>query len=318
MMLSLKPSKDDKKSRIVALINPSKDKDSKQRFNEIYLVEDDEDLEPIETTDANKRKIFRQFLDLNKKLRLSDIDTLVKAYDKSEIPPNRLERVMTDGLKFLEQSLRSYIDYGKTTELFPVVEFTKEPSYRMFISGLSGSGKSTFISQFIKFNPPKKEGKVFLFSPISDDPSLKNIKKLIQINLHDFEKEVGRSVEIDDFPENSICLFDDVETFKKGVKEPYLELRDMLLERGRHLGVSTITVSHNPCGGNLTKASLRESQYFLLFPSTNKMDCQKVLKIYGGLDNREIQQILNQKSRWCFFKKSVPRYAVFEHSVIAF
>jgi hypothetical protein len=321
MMLSLNEPKSEGKGAnkplgAIALVNPSKDKNTRQKFNEIYLVEDDDDLEPIETTDGNKRKIFKSFLDtFHKKLRLSEVDELMKAYDKSEIPKNKLERVMVDGLKFITESQKKFLDYGKETHLFPVIH---DPSYRMFISGLSGSGKSTFICNFLKYNPPKKGSNVYLFSPVRDDPSLKSVKKLIQINIKDFEADVGREIEVDDFTEGSIAIFDDVETFKKGVKEPYLELRDALLERGRHVGCSTITVSHNPCGGNLTKASLRESQYFLLFPSTNKMDANKVLKNYCGFSSNEINQILAQKSRWAFIKKSIPRYCICEHSVLSF
>lgn len=320
MMLSLISPKDEKKVNVIALINPNpfgkKEKETSQRYNEIFLCDDDGNTDPIETTEQNKRKIFKSYLDtFCKKVRLSEIDQLLKAYDNHEVPKNRLDRVYIDAQKFLQNSQKTFIDYGKETHLFPVIN---EPSFRMFISGLSGAGKSTFICNFLKYNPPKKGANVYLFSPVKDDPSLKSVKKLIQINILDFEADVERQIEVDDFQEGSICLFDDVETYKKGVKEPYLELRDALLERGRHLNISTITVSHNPCGGNITKASLRESQYYVLFPSTNKTDCQKVLKNYAGFSQTEITQILNQKSRWAFIKKSIPRYAVFEHSVVVF
>ena len=303
----------DKSSRLIALINPDTDKFEKQKYKEIYLTEGES--MPIETTDENKRKIFSKFLDLNKKLRLSEIENLMKAYDGKESVDGKLERVLVDGKNFVNESLKKYIDYGSEVNLFPVI---KDPSYRLFVSGLSGSGKSTMIASFIKHNPPRKGAGVFLFSPVTDDPSLKPIKNLIQINIDAFEEEIEREIEIEDFPEGSICIFDDIETFKKGERNKYLELRDTIAERGRHQNLNLITVTHNATAGEITKVSIRESQYWLTFPQYNKRDASTLFKNYGGFSKSQIDQILSQKSRWCLLRKAIPQYAVFQHSVISF
>ena len=136
-----------------------------------------------------------------------------------------------------------------------------------------------------------------------------------------FETMKGKDLEIEDIPDGSVVVFDDLESFPKNIRKKYMDLRDTFLERGRghsegQKGISTITVSHNARNGNATKASIRESQYWVLFPTANKVDVKNLFKLYGGLDTKDIDLLMNQKSRWCFFKKSIPQYAIGEHSIV--
>jgi hypothetical protein len=284
--------------------------DNKKKF--IYL-KDDKGQEPeIDTTDSHKLKLFEKFLEADKKLTPSQIKELSHCYSTSSEPPSKLERKYRDASLEVENSLKSELIFDQATSIFPIVD---EPSYRMFVSGLSGSGKSTFISNFIKHNKPEA---VFLFSPIKQDKALDSIKNLIRLDLEEFFEETGREIEPEDIPRGSTVIFDDVESFKKSIAKAYLEFRDILLERGRHLDISTICVSHNATAGNLTKVSIREAQYWVLFPKFNSRDAKNILKLYGGLDTKQIGKILDMKSRWVMYKKTVPKYAVGEHAVVAF
>ena len=91
----------------------------------------------------------------------------------------------------------------------------------------------------------------------------------------------------------------------------------MLLERGRHRNISTLCVSHNATNGNITKVPIRESQYWVLFPKFNARDTKNLLKTYGGSDQKEIDKIMSLKGRGLLFHKSVPRYCIAEHDIIA-
>jgi len=293
--------------RKVAILNEDK-KDC------VYITEEEDDPE-LDTTREHKVEIFKKYLHLDNKLSTSDIKELVSAYEKGVEVDGKLNRKYHNAKDYVTESLKRHLNYGTDTNVFPVIE---EDSYRIFVSGLSGSGKSFFISEFIKHNPVKKGAGVFLFSPVEDDKAMEKIKKLIRVNLDEVEKELKKEFTIDDVPEGSVVIFDDVESFPKKTAKRYLELRDIFLERGRHRSVSTITVSHNATNGNTTKASIRESQYWVLFPKHNARDTRNILKTYGGLEKHQIDEICDMKTRWCFYHKSIPRYAVGQHSIITY
>lgn len=285
----------------------------------IYIdgdIHDSDDKEStIETTKENKERIFKEFLKMDKKLATSDINKLCEAYKRgdSDIDGKLLSRKYEDAVLYVRNSLKKFLDFSKEETLFPIIDDLSKKSARIFISGQSGSGKSYFISEFLKHNKPKKSQGVFLFSPVIDDDSLKGIKNLIQIDLGEFEREFGREFEYEDIPPNSIVIFDDIESSRNA--KQLMIIRDMYLERGRHQNTSVLTISHNPLGSNKTKASIRESQYAVLFPQSNPRDTGALLSKYFGYTKKMIDEVMNSKSRWVFVSKSTPMYWVSQHSV---
>jgi hypothetical protein len=287
------------------------------KTQKIYITEDDDDEKKpeIETTKENLVKIFKKHLSLNKKLNIKEINELTSSYENRElqIENPRLSRTYDNAKRYADNSTKKFLDFGTTETLIPCFS---EDSVRVFTSGLSGSGKSTTISNIIEKNPPKGEGYVFLFSPIKGDKALAKIKRLLEVDLDDFERDMERPFSFEDINEGSICIFDDCETARKDLVPQYYQLMDMVGQRGRHKKISMYSVSHSAMNGNKTKSLIRESQYFLMFCSANKRDCKNLLKTYGGMDTNQIETIMTQKSRWCLFKKSIPQYAVFEHSIM--
>ena len=297
--------------------------------NIVYLKDEDGKEPEIETKDEHKIYMFNNYLELDKKLSHLDIEKLNSCYKRhlrdgsNSEDLGKLSRKYHEAKKYVSDSLKKHLDYSSTKhKLFPIID---EDSFRVFVSGLSGSGKSYFINEFLKYNKPRcKEAGIFLFSPVKEDKAFKGIKNLIHLDLDElFEEMKGKELEVEDIPDGSIVIFDDIESFPKGVAKKYMNLRDIFLERGRghkegQKGISTICVSHNAMNGHSTKISIREAQYWCLFPKFNSRDTKAILKLYGGLENDDITHIMNMKSRWCFYRKSVPKYAVGEHSVISF
>ncbi len=282
----------------------------------IYLKEDKGQPAEIETTPEQRLRMFEKFLKADKKLRQSEIDMMKQKYqgDKVELP-DKFIRKFEDADEFVEKSLKKELDYGFENELFPIVD---DESYRMFVSGLSGSGKSHFLAQFLKHNKPTVEGAgIFLFSPVENDKALSSVKNLIHLNMEEMETKLKREMEIDDIPVGSVVIFDDVESFPKYIAKKYLELRDIIAERGRHRKISLMSVSHNATNGHATKVQIRESQYWVLFPKFNLRDARNLLKIYGGLDKTDIDRIMSMNTRWLLYRKAVPKYAVGQRGVIA-
>ena len=308
-MLTLKKSSD---AKMIAKVRQPEKKDKP-----IYLLEDDSKDSQIKMTPKEMMDHFHKYLKSDKKINISDMKILESAYVQGihvDQIPSKLQRKYGDAIEYVKMCGKKYLEFNES--IYPIIQ---DESYRIYISGLSGSGKSTAVSMFLKHNPPRMKGAgIFLFSPIYDDKALVNIKNLIHIDLLDIEAELKGELQLEHIPPGSVLIFDDVESYDKKIRKLYMDFRDIALERGRHFSISCITVSHNARNGNTTKASIRESQYWILFPKHNSTDAKNILKLYGGLSTSEIQQVIDLKSRWVLYKKSVPKYAVGEHSVLAF
>ena len=296
----------------LAIIDGDKDK-------KIFYKEAKRDDEPeIDTTQEQKEKILKSYFGRNQKLQKKDIDALMQAFRNGEIlEDKKLNKILEQGHDYLTKSLKRYLHFGDETNLMPLIT---DPSFRIFCSGTSGSGKSWFISELVKVNKPRGKGGVFMFSPFEDDTSIK-IKNLIHIKLENYQDEYNKEFELEDLPDGSICIFDDCETYKKQYRDLYLELRDTLMERGRHpapggkYGISTINISHNPLQGVKSKVVLRDSMYYICFPRYNPRDARVLLTTYASLSKDAIDEIMNTDSRWIFVRKSVPRHFIGQHEI---
>ena len=304
-MLSLTPSGGTK----IAVFD--KEKDKPEKF--IYIKEDSRDAKPeIDTTADKKKKIFEEFLHRDKKLRSSEIKSLMTTYEQNSSPPDKLERKYEDGLAFVNTSLKHYLDYPKDVKLHAII--TGQPTYRMLISGLSGSGKTTYLVNFIHYNKPKH---IFLMCPSTDDPAFKKLKpEPVVIDLSTYEKEFDSGpFEIEHIPPDSVVIMDDTDTAKDA--HLYKIVKSQLLERGRKMGISTIVVSHAALGGNVKHAvtQLLECEFYVIFPRSNRAHAERLLKRYVGLSQDKCNLILDIDSRAVMVKKSYPSYFIGEHSV---
>ena len=66
----------------------------------------------------------------------------------------------------------------------------------MFVSGLTGSGKSYYISNLLKHNKPKF---IFIMSPVHNDPAYTALKPTpIHLDILAYEREYDKNFEIED------------------------------------------------------------------------------------------------------------------------
>jgi hypothetical protein len=282
----------------------------------VYIKDNDKKAPPeIDTTDEKKIEIFDFFIERNKKLRKDEIEELKYGFrhhhDTTE--NKKLARIYDDAKEAVSDSLKHYLDFPKTTELHAIIDLKKGESYRMFVSGLSESGKSFYIAQFLKNNKPKH---IFIFSPVKDDPAYAKLKPIpLHLDLSTYAKDFEKEFEIEDIPAGSVVILDDTATDKYA--NLYKEVKYQLLERGRHLEISTIIVNHDAMAGNTkdAKAQLRECQYYVIFPRHNKVHCERLLKSYLGLPKDDIDMICDTDSRAILVKKSYPKYYIGEHTI---
>jgi hypothetical protein len=204
-------------------------------------------------------------------------------------------------------------DSFKSIELKPTQKFQQIPNKNterevLYISAMSGSGKSYYCAEYVKQYKksfPKRD--IFLFSSIDDDKCLDSIKgiKRIKIKSVDF---MNMALEAKDF-ENSCCIFDDVDVLTdKHIKKKVFSILDSLLQTGRHFGATVIFTSHNACSGLQTKVILNEATSITIFPSTSGNKALNYLcDTYIGLDKKQISSLKKIKGRFMTFIRAYPR-----------
>lgn len=296
----------------IAMINNTKEP--------IYITDCDYNSKPeINTTLENKVKIFEKFLRRDTNLMKKDIELLTtyykQGYTEIDTDKPKLNNKYDQALEYVDQSLKRFMNFDSKTFLQPILP---KNHWLCYITGLSGSGKSYYISQLIKNNFPKDQ-LVYLFSPVEGDEAFEDLN-IFQVHLETFEEDFGQPFTIETLKgtkeQPSIVIMDDINTFNnKKVRDMYVDVQNQLLERGRHLNIRTMTVSHNPLAGAFSKAPIRESTFYVLFASSNYRDSKVLLESYTGLSKQEIEEILNLNTRGVIIKKTVPSYYVADHNI---
>lgn len=200
----------------------------------------------------------------------------------------------------------------------------------IYISGCSGSGKSTFAKNMIlelwdimpkqtilkDDRKVKKNCPVFYFSAKDNDKSLDDIRTDEDVFFKvDIESDEFLGLSWNDIENDCICLFDDWNIIKKK-KFHYLHIINLvkeLLELSRSKNIQIIIINHQTMDYHKTRDIIFECDSYVIFPESNPNACQKFLKNYGSLSNSEIDHIMKQdngKFSFCYFHKSLPRYII--------
>ncbi len=184
----------------------------------------------------------------------------------------------------------------------------------VMIAGPSGSGKSTYCKHYIKeYRKIYKKNEAYMFSRVDSDPSLreKDIKRFI-ID----EGLITDPIQTKDL-DNSLVIFDDIDTIPdKRVTEKVRQLRDDILETGRHNNIYTISTSHQLMNYKTTRTLLNESTSVTFFPkSGSSYHIKRFLREYCGLSSKKIIEILNLPSRWVTVSKIYPMFILYETGI---
>lgn len=220
----------------------------------------------------------------------------------------------------------------------PIPYLSKKSKQRsaIFISGVSGSGKSTIAKQLIdgyKSILPKltddkgnkQKYRIIFFTQSPDlDPAFQEIahKKDGSLRPEFIHVVLGK----DPFyyqltPElmkNSIIMFDDYENVDKQTFAFTLNLIKDLLERGRKLNIQLILVNHQTQNYSRTRPIIFECDSFVLFPNSNPNSVKKFLLSYLDIDKKEVDDIINQAMEqfdFLYIHKSVPRYIMSRNKI---
>jgi hypothetical protein len=221
-------------------------------------------------------------------MELIDININLSENSKGEFPQKKaaLEEVKK---YFGENNVSNY----PGAYLIPQLGHLKWDGH-IYVSGATGAGKSYLIRQIVEHDLSTR--KVYLFSHVNNDPSLKGLV----LNKYDGDRESLK---------DSICIFDDY---------PGTDLRDDLLEKGRHDNSMVVCVNHKHREWRTTMKPLNESKYVVLFPSANKGTVVKEMGLLG-MDRNQRNAIINlsqQEGRYLILHQHAPNAIITQESVV--
>jgi len=201
-------------------------------------------------------------------------------------------------------------------KILPAFDMKKKKVFHCFFSGATGSGKSYLARKCIEQIKPKF---VFIFSSI-DDGDYDNIKgvRTVKVDLNKImlEQKLDIHAIYETMPDNCISVFDDIISFGAKLAKPYIELRLILLQKGRHRGQSVFVCEQQSMSGNAkgSREVLLNCSRFFCFPRSNFNSFQKLAKNYLGLNEEQIQKC-KSLGRWIMINKNYPSYYVSEKEV---
>jgi hypothetical protein len=178
----------------------------------------------------------------------------------------------------------------------------------IYVCGPSGSGKSYWTKNYcVQYNKLFPKRGIYLFSKVDDDESLEGIKNVHRIPLD--ESFLASEFNASDF-EDSLLVFDDTDTVRDSeVRKEIVQLKNDVLEVGRHSNVSIIITSHLISNYKETRTVLNEAMKLVIYPQSGaSSQIRYTLDKYFGFDKEHIINILKAPSRWVMCSKHYPQY----------
>lgn len=214
--------------------------------------------------------------------------------------------------EFIKKKNCKYIlrDGGKF-EYIPSTKFIE----RVLVAGISGSGKSTWSSNYIKnYLKQNKKNPFYVLSNVDEDEVIDKLDP-IRLDLNDVAYDGMDIEEVQD----SIMLLDDVDTIENsGIRKAIKSFQNNMLECSRHYNTHLVITQHHLMNGWQSKTTLNEANIIVLFMKSNARAIKNYLKTYECWDNDQISRLLNLNSRWSMIYKGLdncPPYVLYEKGV---
>jgi hypothetical protein len=265
----------------------------------------------IYLNDPKKISLSDEFYKKYKKLPLKTLKILKKSIlNNIEPEDNSIKIIYNDA----EEDKKQH-SFNKTTtkdklEVLPRTD-CREVGY---VSGVSGSGKSTYVASYIKnYIKMFPDNPIYIFSSLEKDKAFDKYKvKRIKID----ESLIENPLSFEQF-EDSLVIFDDTNTIKdKKLLAIVDHYKAHIIECGRHIRARILITSHIISDHMKTRQVLNECSFITVFPNNNKYHIIKYLKNYAGMSKEQIERILNIKSRWITIYNHYPSYLIYETGIM--
>ena len=222
------------------------------------------------------------------------------------------------------------IESTSDSEFFePIPLLTQRQVWRCYISGKSGSGKSTRIAELVDNmrDLNKTINNVVMFNANNiADPAYERLG----VRVMDYEKvKLLEVMQVEDF-KNSIIIFDDWDQIvgpnSSALIKHMRKFLKAVLERGRKFNVHALVVSHQTMDFLKTRDIISECESCALFPAMNRRNTFKFIKEYLD-DSKGVTEMARKLAAgsygtneydMLYVNKAVPMYAVSDKAIRIF
>jgi len=176
----------------------------------------------------------------------------------------------------------------------------------IYVSGISGVGKSTWVRDYAsEYLKKYKSNNVIVISPKKHDifDDIKCIR--IKCNEKNF---VDEPIDIKDELSDSLIVADDYESCDKPIRDGIINLLNKICIEGRQYNISLCIITHIFSNFLQTRTLLSESMYIVIFPGTSMHHFRQYCKNHIGLGKEQIDKIIACRSRWVCLHKNFPNF----------
>lgn len=306
-------------SNIEDSILVSKIVSGKHKNNLIYIAKTGEVASELVQNSLDK---LYEYID-EKRLRITHqkVEALVDAVKNEERPSDSVLKTIYDDF-IRVQKRNSEIKLDDEMQAMPL-EYKEGQRDCIYICGCSGSGKSTWISQYcLQFNKMFLKAPIFFISAksIKDDKAYEMVKNIKQVDLNIDQlyeiTQAGKSFEFFVGKDISLVIFDDAEALNKEQQKLVDQIMESILQIGRSKNIYCMVSRHVLNAGIKTKVLFNECNKIVTFPNgISRYQLQYTFKNYLGLDKHHIDKILGLKSRWVLINNHMPRYVLSQRNL---
>lgn len=210
----------------------------------------------------------------------------------------------------------------KDEMFFPAIQnFPKTDQVdHIYITGKSGTGKSTWIAMYIKmFKRMYPKACIYLFSSKTSDKTLDPLPiKRVPMTM----EQVAKPYTLDqmcEFSKPSLVIFDDIETYPDNkITKEAMRLRDEVITNGRSKGLFCLYVNHDPCEYKATKKQIFEANGLVILPQRGgKGDYDYLLEKKLKMKHDLVQRItVDLDSNWVYIRKDAPEAFISDRWII--
>lgn len=209
-------------------------------------------------------------------------------------------------------------NHNFTLELSP---YTPEnQTLRITVVGASGTGKTYFMGSFLKRFVEKNGYQVIMFTTHKYDPSIdKRGFDVVRVNIDDDDiinavKYKEKLFDMENLAK-SFVLFDDTFDSQSRLRSKFFtDLSSDIAQNSRKYDISSGYIIHNT-DYSRTRMILSEATHIVLFLNSSRSMNKRIMKTYLGLEDDEINYLLDLDSRYLILKNSAPLFLMTETQI---
>ena len=174
----------------------------------------------------------------------------------------------------------------------PLPELRPNVASHLHISGPSGCGKSSFANLMSKSFIECHAGPVIVISADgTPDPNFTNVTQRIPVDesLANVKLEALAGGTPESPP--ALIVFDDVEGLAKPKAAALRVFEQAVKERGRKMGLHSLSIYHRGAANKSTQASLNEATGYVVFPKKMSTNTAYMLKTYADIPDEVVSLI---------------------------